>query len=71
MQNINNEQTSSSEKNNSAKVRFITKNDLPLSCPLPSASQWSAHPRVFLKLDNDGKAVCPYCSNTYILQQDS
>jgi uncharacterized Zn-finger protein len=54
----------------SVQVHTITSNDLPLSCPLPSASQWNAHPRVFLSLDEEGKAICPYCSSTYILQQD-
>lgn len=28
----------------------------------------SGHPRVFLKL-KDGKAVCPYCSKTFIFQE--
>ncbi|MEA1890814.1 MAG: zinc-finger domain-containing protein, partial [Pseudomonadota bacterium] len=33
-------------------------------------SKWNAHPRVFLTLDEEGKAVCPYCSTVYILQDD-
>lgn len=28
------------------------------------------HPRVFLKL-KDGKVVCPYCSKTFIFQEQS
>ncbi len=48
------------------QVKKITDSDLPLVCPLPSASQWDAHPRVFLTLDQDGTVTCPYCGTTYI-----
>jgi uncharacterized Zn-finger protein len=51
-------------------VHQITRKDLPLSCPMPSASQWNAHPRVFLTLDAEGKATCPYCSTQYILKDE-
>ena len=50
----------------SGRVRYISDDDLPLECPLPSDSLWDGHPRVFLKLDDQGKAVCPYCGTTYI-----
>jgi len=71
MQNTTNDTAKTAAKNTSSQVHFITRNDLPLSCPLPSASQWSSHPRVFLKLDREGVATCPYCSTVYILQQDN
>jgi len=30
------------------------------------------HPRVYLHIDHeDGKITCPYCSRTYILQENS
>jgi len=70
MQNSISDEDSSTTKNTSAQVHTISKHDLPVSCPLPSASQWNAHPRVFLKLDDEGKATCPYCSSTYILQKE-
>jgi uncharacterized Zn-finger protein len=70
MQNSTSDQANTAAKRTSAQVHSITRNDLPLSCPLPSASQWNAHPRVFLTLDEEGKATCPYCSTVYILQQD-
>ncbi len=70
MQNSTSDQTNTPAKNTSAKVHYITRNDLPLSCPLPSASKWNAHPRVFLTQDEEGKAICPYCSTVYILQDD-
>ena len=46
----------------------VTSNDLPLHCPMPTQSLWNAHPRVFLPMDESGKAVCPYCSAEYILK---
>ena len=70
MNETNTEQNVSNSGSLSREMHFITKMDLPLSCPLPSASQWNAHPRVFLTLDEENKATCPYCSTVYILQQD-
>ena len=46
----------------------VTSDDLPLHCPMPNQSLWNAHPRVFLPMDESGKAVCPYCSAEYILK---
>jgi uncharacterized Zn-finger protein len=45
----------------------ITRKDLPLHCPMPAASLWSSHPRVFLPIEAGGKAKCPYCGTEYIL----
>ncbi len=70
MQNSTSDQEQSSKTKSSGEIHFISKQDLPVSCPLPSASQWNAHPRVFLTLDDDGKATCPYCSTVYILKQE-
>jgi len=28
---------------------------------------WDSHPRVYLPLEEDGAARCPYCSALYIL----
>ncbi len=38
-----------------------------LSCPPFESCLWSSHPRVFLKLDAQGEALCPYCSTLYTL----
>lgn len=62
--------TQSESATSASLVHQITRKDLPLSCPMPSASQWNAHPRVFLTLDEDGKATCPYCSTQYILKDE-
>ncbi|MCF6225277.1 MAG: zinc-finger domain-containing protein [Xanthomonadales bacterium] len=45
----------------------ISHADLPLSCPMPNMKIWNSHPRVFLPLDAEGKAHCPYCGADYNL----
>ena len=70
MQDTTSEQEQGNKAKTSGEIHFINKQDLPVSCPLPSASQWNAHPRVFLTLDENGKATCPYCSTVYILNQE-
>lgn len=46
----------------------ITEDNLPLHCPLPSMGLWNGHPRVFLPIEDTGKALCPYCGTLYILK---
>jgi len=48
----------------------VTRADLPLHCPLPGTSLWNSHPRVFLPIEETGKARCPYCGAEYILADD-
>lgn len=43
----------------------VTSADLPLYCPSPEQSLWSAHPRVMIPVDKLGEARCPYCSTLY------
>jgi uncharacterized Zn-finger protein len=40
-----------------------------LSCPMPNMGvvSWSSHPKVYLPVDADGLASCPYCGTKYIL----
>jgi len=45
----------------------VTAADLPLHCPRDGAEAWSMHPRVFLAVDDNGDAVCPYCGAVYHL----
>ena len=46
----------------------VKRADLPLHCPTPEMSLWDSHPRVFLPIEETGKALCPYCGAEYILQ---
>ena len=45
----------------------VRRADLPVSCPLPSMALWNSHPRVFLPLEETGKARCPYCGAEFVL----
>lgn len=56
-----------SAKGDSAIVE-VTDKDLPLHCPNPAMPLWSSHPRVFLDLEADGEAMCPYCGTRYRLR---
>ena len=45
----------------------IDPKDLPVFCPNPQMPLWSSHPRVFLDIEDTGKAMCPYCGTRYEL----
>jgi len=46
----------------------VTRNDLPLSCPMPGMYVWNSHPKVYLPVEKTGEAKCPYCGANYILE---
>jgi len=47
----------------------VSRADLPLHCPLPGASGWDSHPRVYLPIkEQGGQATCPYCGADYVLK---
>ena len=54
-------------QDNVEKIIHITKDDLPLSCPMSNMTKWNAHPRVFLQIENtkNHEVTCPYCSTIY------
>ena len=45
----------------------VGKKDLPLHCPLPDMTLWNSHPRVYLPIEETGKAKCPYCGAEFTL----
>ncbi|MEJ2514941.1 MAG: zinc-finger domain-containing protein, partial [Gammaproteobacteria bacterium] len=45
----------------------VTRDDLPLSCPMPDMALWNSHPRVYLPIEVTGRATCPYCGATFTL----
>ncbi len=51
-----------------AKTFEVTAKDLPLHCPTKEVALWCSHPRVFLDLDENGEASCPYCGTKYKLK---
>tara|TARA_Y100001936_G_scaffold253955_1_gene322699 strand:+ start:4154 stop:4351 length:198 start_codon:yes stop_codon:yes gene_type:complete len=48
----------------------ISEKDLPLHCPMPPMKIWNSHPRVFLPLNDNGEALCPYCGTLYFLEDN-
>jgi uncharacterized Zn-finger protein len=52
-----------------ARVIEVSRDDLPLSCPLPGHEVWNLHPRVYLPIEKTGEAVCPYCGARYLLKR--
>ncbi|WP_456404084.1 zinc-finger domain-containing protein [Thiolapillus sp.] len=55
-------------KQSQQRVIKVSREQLPLSCPLPEEEVWNLHPRVYLPVEKTGEAVCPYCGARYILQ---
>jgi uncharacterized Zn-finger protein len=45
----------------------VTPADLPLSCPMPGMYLWNSHPKVYLPVEAEGRARCPYCGALYEL----
>ncbi len=45
----------------------VTRNILPVHCPLKGSSLWNSHPRVYIPVEETGSASCPYCGAEYIL----
>ncbi len=45
----------------------VSREELPLHCPLPGMSLWNSHPKVYLPIEKTGKAKCPYCSAEFSL----
>ena len=44
----------------------VVETDLPLHCPMARTPVWCYHPRVFLEVETDGEARCPYCGTLYV-----
>lgn len=51
----------------SAKEIYVSKKDLPLSCPTAEMALWNGHPKVYLPIEQTGKETCPYCGTQFIL----
>ena len=48
----------------------VTREDLPLHCPMEGMSLWNSHPRVYIPIEKNGNALCPYCGTYYVLKDD-
>lgn len=49
----------------------VSPQDLPVHCPNPRMTLWSSHPRVYLDIDENGEARCPYCSTLYRVEGEA
>ena len=47
----------------------VTRDQLPVHCPLPEDSLWNSHPKVFIPVQETGEARCPYCGTEYVLKE--
>jgi len=56
------------ETPNEIKVHEVSRNILPIHCPMPGTSLWDSHPRVYIPVEEHGSAKCPYCGTEYILK---
>ncbi len=54
---------------NAEKKYQVTSKDLPLHCPMDNMTSWDSHPRVFLPIEETGKAKCPYCGAEFELKE--
>lgn len=59
-----------SNENSTQPYVEVSAEALPLFCPTPAVSLWSAHPRVAIPVEKLGEARCPYCSTLYKLKGD-
>jgi uncharacterized Zn-finger protein len=55
------------EAANTQKQVEVSRAELPVSCPRQDQKIWNAHPRVYLPLEKNGQANCPYCGTHYVL----
>ena len=53
---------------NAANQYEVSRDDLPLHCPMDGMSLWNSHPRVYLPIEKTGQAKCPYCGANYTLK---
>lgn len=45
----------------------VTRDQLPIHCPMSGSSLWNSHPQVFIPVETTGSAQCPYCGAVYVL----
>ena len=53
---------------NAKNLYEVSQADFPLHCPMDGMSLWNSHPRVYLSIEETGKAKCPYCGADYLLK---
>lgn len=52
--------------NQDARIE-VSRDVLPVHCPMKGSSLWDSHPQVYIPVEETGSARCPYCGAEYIL----
>lgn len=60
-------EAAASEMPNARDHYEVTRDQLPIHCPIPGTTLWNSHPRVYLPVGEEGEARCPYCGAVYVL----
>jgi len=55
------------KKSNASKKYQVSRSDLPIHCPMPGMTLWDSHPKVYIPIEEKGKASCPYCGAEFTL----
>jgi uncharacterized Zn-finger protein len=52
---------------NDTMLYEVSRDVLPIHCPMPGSSLWNSHPQVYIPVEVNGSAKCPYCGCEYRL----
>lgn len=55
------------EQPNARQEYRVSRRELPVYCPVPEASLWNSHPRVYIPVEETGEAGCNYCGAHFVL----
>lgn len=59
------------QQSNSRTHVDVTRDELPMHCPMPDSSLWNSHPRVYIPLEEAGEASCAYCGTVFRLVEST
>lgn len=48
----------------------VKRSALPAYCPTEEMGLWNSHPRVYIPLEENKEARCPYCGTLFALIED-
>ena len=58
---------STAQSGSDDQVVQVTRGELPVHCPTESMGLWNSHPRVYIPLEEQPVASCPYCGTQFKL----
>jgi len=58
-----------SNSSNEKTTISVTSSE-PVCCPPKDQDHWNQHPRVYLSLEKNGEANCPYCGNHFVFKAE-